>query len=208
MGVCGALAGLVAGGWIAATTAGGGSTPDTPDTPALRTARLSPEPALRPRTDGGLHLADLPTFLAHGFARWSAASPPGELECLADAVYYEARGEPASGQAAVAQVVLNRTRTPGFPRRICGVVFQRTAAGCQFSFACDGSLRPPREPAAWDRSRAVARQALEGAATPQVAGALYFRVADVRARWGGFTRVARIGAHVFYGLTRPARSPT
>ena len=70
-----------------------------------------------------------------------------ELECLADAVYYEARGETPSGQAAVAQVVMNRVRHPAFPKSICGVVFQGAynRTGCQFSFACDGSMRRARD---------------------------------------------------------------
>ena len=70
-----------------------------------------------------------------------------QLDCLAQAVYYEARGESPAGQAAVAQVVLNRVRHPAFPKSICSVVYQGAQAGhgCQFSFACDGSTRRARE---------------------------------------------------------------
>lgn len=70
-----------------------------------------------------------------------------DLDCMTDAVYYEARGESARGQAAVAQVVMNRVKHPAFPKTVCGVVFQ--GAGhviCQFSFACDGSMKRSREP--------------------------------------------------------------
>src|SRR5579863_6755197 len=75
---------------------------------------------------------------------------PGSLDCLAAAVYYEARGESADGRAAVAQVVLNRTRRPGFPRSICGVVYQGAGDGvCQFSFVCNGAMRGRRERVAW-----------------------------------------------------------
>ena len=67
-----------------------------------------------------------------------------DLQCLTEAVYWEARGEGAAGMAAVAQVVLNRVRHPAFPKTICAVVFQGAGLGradCQFSFVCDGSMR-------------------------------------------------------------------
>ena len=104
-----------------------------------------------------------------------------DLDCLADAVYYEARGETPDGQAAVAQVVLNRVRHPAFPKSVCGVVFQGAQAGdtCQFSFACDGSMDKPREPGAWKRAREVAAHALAGFVMPSVGNATHFHVAGV-----------------------------
>ena len=66
------------------------------------------------------------------------------LECLSQAIYYEARSQSDDGQRAVAQVVLNRVRHPAFPKTVCGVVYEGVGGVCQFSFACDGSLgRPP-----------------------------------------------------------------
>src|ERR687897_263864 len=64
------------------------------------------------------------------------------LECLTQAVYYEARNQSADGQRAVAQVVLNRVRHPSYPNSVCGVVFQGSerVTGCQFTFTCDGSM--------------------------------------------------------------------
>jgi hypothetical protein len=128
------------------------------------------------------------------------------LTCLSEAVYYEARGETPAGQAAVAQVVLNRMRNPAFPKTVCGVVFQgvHTSAGCQFSFACDGAMNGPREPAAWRRAQQVASRALEGFRAPGVGSATHFHVVGDDPGWGPrLLRVAQIGLHVFYRMGRP-----
>ena len=96
-------------------------------------------------------LADLDvTFPAKAEAAaepFSAATAKRDLECLAEAVYYEARSEPQEGQRAVAQVVLNRVRHIAYPGTICGVVYQGSErrTGCQFTFTCDGSLARRRE---------------------------------------------------------------
>lgn len=123
-----------------------------------------------------------------------------DIDCLTAAVYYEARGETREGQAAVAQVVLNRVRDPGFPKSVCGVVYQGLAShACQFSFACDGSVARRRESGAWVRARSVAGRALGGYVMPAVGGATHFHVADLGEIWGGqLVRVAQIGQHVFY----------
>jgi spore germination cell wall hydrolase CwlJ-like protein len=132
-----------------------------------------------------------------------AGRTPGALDCLTDAVYYEARGESDRGQAAVAQVVLNRVRRAGFPKSVCGVVFQGAAEhSCQFSFACDGAMRQPREQAAWKRARSVAQRALDGRVMEEVGDATNFHVASLGQIWGaGLVKVAQVGAHVFYKLT-------
>jgi spore germination cell wall hydrolase CwlJ-like protein len=123
-----------------------------------------------------------------------------DLECLTQAVYYEARGEPASGQAAVAQVILNRVRHPAFPKSICGVVFQGAkVGGCQFSFACDGQPHHPLDNSSWRRAEKVAAQALGGQVMTEVGDATHFHVAGAGSRWSaGLMQVAQIGAHVFY----------
>ena len=154
--------------------------------------RARPEPAapvLRARLEQPSNPADA-----------SALSSSRELDCLSAAVYYEARGESASGQAAVAQVVLNRVRSPKFPKTVCGVVFQGAHTRvCQFSFACDGSMRRTRDPVAWRRARAVAARALGGFVMQEVGNATHFHVASLGGVWGaGLMRVAQIGAHVFY----------
>ena len=133
-----------------------------------------------------------------------------ELECLAQAVYYEARGETPSGQDAVAQVVLNRVRHPSFPKSICGVVFQGASArsGCQFSFACDGSMRARPERAAWTRARKVASRALAGTVMSEVGSATHFHTTGVAPNWGPrLRRVAQVGMHVFYRFGGRAGAP-
>ncbi|MDB5693793.1 MAG: cell wall hydrolase [Alphaproteobacteria bacterium] len=117
----------------------------------------------------------------------------GEQECLANAVYFEAKGEPLRGQLAVAQVILNRTRSGRFPSSVCGVVRQRG----QFSFVHRGHLPSvPRGSAAWRKAVAVARMAREGA-EPVAARALFFHARSVSTGWHA-VRVAQIGNHIFY----------
>jgi hypothetical protein len=138
-----------------------------------------------------------------------------DLECLTTAVYYEARGETPRGQAAVAQVVLNRVKHKAFPKTVCGVVFQGAGRpGCQFSFACDGSMRKPKELLAWNRARDVAARALAGAARADIGAATHFHTTAVSPIWAPqMLRVANVGAHVFYKFapyrvrTSPAAAP-
>ncbi|MEO8926354.1 MAG: cell wall hydrolase [Caulobacteraceae bacterium] len=128
-----------------------------------------------------------------------AANSPGDLDCLAAAVYYEARGEPMAGQAAVAQVVLNRARAPHFPKNVCGVVYQGVAGhGCQFSFVCNGAMRRPREQAAWARAKDVAVRALDGYVMAAIGQATSFHAVRLG---GGAGPVVRVGGHVFYNGT-------
>lgn len=131
-----------------------------------------------------------------------------ELECLTQAVYFEARGETPAGQAAVAQVVLNRVRHPAFPKSVCGVVFQGAGkrVGCQFSFACDGSMRRGRETAAWHRAQKVASRALSGGVMASIGDATHFHTTNVAPNWGPrLVRTAEVGMHVFYRFGRGGR---
>lgn len=133
-----------------------------------------------------------------------------QLDCLAQAVYYEARGESPAGQAAVAQVVLNRVRHPAFPKSICSVVYQGAQAGrgCQFSFACDGSLRRPREAGAWKRAERVATRAMSGSVMAEVGNATHFHTTGVAPAWGPrLMRVGQVGLHIFYRFGGRAGAP-
>ncbi|MDO9338871.1 MAG: cell wall hydrolase [Caulobacter sp.] len=122
-----------------------------------------------------------------------------DLECLTQAVYYEARGETPAGQAAVAQVVLNRVRHPAFPKSVCAVVFQRAFGVCQFSFACDGSMRRGHEAGAWGRARKVASRAISGEVMAGVGNATHFHTLNVSPGWGPrMVRVQQVGMHIFY----------
>ena len=144
------------------------------------------------------------------FADGGALQSARDLACLTDAVYYEARGENAAGQAAVAQVVLNRVRHPAFPKSVCGVVFQRAGIGdgCQFSFVCDGSMRHAREPGAWRRAEEIAAHALDGSVMASIGNATHFHVVGLDPGWGPrLLRVAQVGLHVFYRFGGSAGRP-
>jgi spore germination cell wall hydrolase CwlJ-like protein len=136
-------------------------------------------------------------------ANWNFADAPvlDDLTCLTQAVYYEARSESIEGQEGVAQVVLNRARTPGFPTAVCDVVYQRTGAygTCQFTFACDGSMDRVIEPAAWARAQGVASQALHGFVYKPLKDAIHYHAAYVTPYWSyTLPRIRQIGAHIFY----------
>lgn len=126
--------------------------------------------------------------------------------CLATAVYYEAANQSLQGRQAVAQVVLNRLRHPAYPKTVCGVVYQGAdAAGCQFSFACDGAMTRTPEPRAWSDALELARSALQGLNPDVVGSATHYHTVWVRPVWSdALTRISRVGDHVFYRL--PGRS--
>jgi len=133
-------------------------------------------------------------------ADWGGSDAPDAITCLTQAVYYEARSESLDGQRGVAQVVMNRSRSGLFPSDICGVVFERSAAGtCQFSFACDGSMDRPVDPVAWDRAHQVADQALRGFVFKPLKDARHFHAAWMMPYWGpSLVRIRQIGGHIFY----------
>lgn len=124
------------------------------------------------------------------------------LDCLAQAVYYEARSETEDGQRAVAQVVLNRMRHPGYPASVCGVVYQgpmRAGGGCQFTFTCDGSLATTATGPAWERARRIAAEALSGHVMAAVGHATHYHTTAVFPFWAPtLVKSALIGNHVFY----------
>jgi spore germination cell wall hydrolase CwlJ-like protein len=123
------------------------------------------------------------------------------LTCLTMAVYYEAASQSDQGEAAVAQVVLNRLRNPLFPKTICGVVFQGSTlpTGCQFTFTCDGSLKRRPSEAGWARARRIAQRALDGYVEKSVGEATHYHTVWVVPYWQSTViKVAQIGAHIFY----------
>lgn len=130
-----------------------------------------------------------------------------ERDCLATAVYFEARGESAKGQKAVAEVVLARTRVPGRPKTICGVVYQgsKRSTGCQFSFTCDGVADRVHSRDAWRQAMRVATNVMRtgGKVNPVAGGATFYHADYVSPGWASrMVKVASIGQHVFY---RPQR---
>ena len=140
-----------------------------------------------------------------------AAAKANALECLTQAVYYEAGQESTDGQRGVAQVVLNRVRHPAFPASVCGVVYEGSTrqTGCQFTFTCDGSLLRAPEPGAWNRARKVAEAALNGSVYAGVGNATHYHANYVMPYWAPtLAKTAVIGAHIFYrwsgGWGKPA----
>jgi spore germination cell wall hydrolase CwlJ-like protein len=127
-----------------------------------------------------------------------------QMRCLAEAIYFESRSEPEAGQAAVAQVVLNRVRSGIFPTNVCAVVYQdrNRPFACQFSFACEGKSLRIEEPAAWATATRIAQAVVSGANyNPKVAEALNYHANYVYPFWApSLRRVDRIGAHIFYAM--------
>ncbi len=131
--------------------------------------------------------------------------------CLTMAVYYEAASQGDLGEAAVAQVVLNRLRNPRFPKTVCGVVFQGSTlpTGCQFTFTCDGSLARPPDPRGWKKASEVAVRALNGYVVASIGEATHYHTVWVVPYWRSTVeKITQIGAHIFYrwpgALGRPA----
>jgi hypothetical protein len=126
------------------------------------------------------------------------------LRCLAEAIYYEARSESEEGKRAVAQVVLNRVRSPAYPGSVCGVVYQgpmRAGGGCQFTFTCDGSLASQPSGAGWLRARRLAADALAGQVYAPVGLATHYHTQQVVPTWAfKLVKSAVIGSHSFYRM--------
>jgi spore germination cell wall hydrolase CwlJ-like protein len=123
-------------------------------------------------------------------------------KCLANAIYFEARGEPISGQIAVAQVVLNRAFSGFYPRDICGVVYQNAERklSCQFTFACDGKADTVRDTAAWGRAERIARDMLDGRLWIEDVGkSTHYHAYWVSPNWTSEMKSKiEIGVHTFY----------
>lgn len=128
--------------------------------------------------------------------------PVSDIECLTQAIYYEARNESADGQAAVAEVVINRSRSGTYPRSICAVVYQRNRRTCQFTFTCDGAIgRDPVDMRKWARAEQIARNVYEGRSVALLPNtSLNYHASYVRPSWSArLERVRQIGTHIFYG---------
>lgn len=127
-----------------------------------------------------------------------------EQRCLAEAVYFEARSESAEGQAAVAQVVLNRAKSGLYPSSICGVVYQNSNRylSCQFTFTCEGKSLRITEPAPWRDAVRIAREVYEGTTyLAEVGASTHYHARYVRPGWAKrLKKMDTIGQHVFYQL--------
>lgn len=123
-------------------------------------------------------------------------------KCLAEAVYFEARGEPVRGQIAVAQVVVNRALSGYYPTTVCGVVYQNAhrRLACQFTFACDRIRDVVTEPEQWDRAKKIAKEMLDGRLwLPEVNRSTHYHATYVRPYWvREMKKNYKTGLHVFY----------
>ena len=129
-----------------------------------------------------------------------------EIGCLARAIYFEARGEPWSGQRAVAQVILNRVKSEYYPDTICDVVYQNDHLknACQFSFACDGIPDKIKEPEAFKRAELIARESFQCnelwcETDAPLARSTHYHADTVKPWWSKkLERTGQVGSHIFY----------
>ena len=132
-----------------------------------------------------------------------SATVMAEAQCLAEAVYYEARSETRAGQIAVAQVVVNRVRSRHFPNSLCEVVYQGSerSTGCQFSFTCDGSMDTAPKGRSWTRSQSVANLVMSQPTKALVGRSTHYHTTAIKPVWSAeLDRTRTVGSHVFYSF--------
>jgi spore germination cell wall hydrolase CwlJ-like protein len=177
--------------------------PDMKATAALPKATISP-------TDGGESVAGKGEVNSANQRAKTPAERMGltdqtrgkQEKCLAEAVYFEARGEAVRGQMAVAQVVMNRVFSGFYPTTVCGVVYQNKhrRLACQFTFACDGIPDVVKEPDMWERARKIAKATLDGRIwLPEVAKSTHYHAYWVHPSWvREMKKMYKTGVHSFY----------
>ena len=185
--------------------------------PVLFEHRAAPEPNMKLASLGGSASVEGSTTVApKGLVTGEDAKPQSPAErlglagatrakaekCLADAVYFESRGEPERGQIAVAQVVINRTFSGFYPENVCGTVYQNAHRhlACQFTFACEGKKLVVNDPAMWAQAQRIAREMLDGKLwLAEVGKATHYHAYWVKPDWiKEMRKINRIGVHTFY----------
>ncbi|MGZ3199661.1 MAG: cell wall hydrolase [Croceibacterium sp.] len=168
-------------------------TQGTVSSPAAQQPAAAPAPVAMAIARGALHVASLTQLVGDMPVAGDLTS---DLKCLAQAVYFEARGEPIEGQLAVAEVVINRAKSGLYPDNFCDVVTQPA----QFSFVHHGRIPAADESsAAWQRAEAVAQIAQQNLWQSKAADALYFHATYVRPSWAHQkVQLAQIDTHIFY----------
>jgi hypothetical protein len=152
--------------------------------------------------------ADLPATVFDGSLTDKFGDKVGlkDQQCMAEAIYFEARGESYRGQIAVGQVVMNRVAHHLYPNTICSVVYQNQFKrnACQFSFACDGIPERVTDEKAWAQAKEVARGVILGKLyITEVGYATHYHASYVYPAWAPrMTKVTKIGMHVFYQFRR------
>lgn len=128
-----------------------------------------------------------------------------QTQCLATAIYYEARSERTAGQLGVAEVIMNRVADHRYPNTVCDVVYQGATrtTGCQFTFTCDGAMRIKPRGKLWDKAQTVASHVVMGLNEEKTGGATHYHATYVNPVWNsGLVRTERIGTHIFYRFPR------
>ena len=126
-----------------------------------------------------------------------------EMKCLAEAIYFEARGEALEGQYAVGEVIINRVLSKDFPNSVCGVISEgaNRLNACQFSYNCDGKLEAITEKKIYERILKLSQMLLEPSARFLTGGATFYHSKLVSPSWSKkFIKTNEIGNHVFYRL--------
>ena len=162
---------------------------------AAQPAALISADAAVARDAGWLQKAGWPLYAL--VDRFSTGAPlTDEANCIAVAVYHEARGESVEGQLAVAKVIMNRAASGQYPASWCGVVKQPW----QFSFVRNGYLPPVDQTSqAWRNALGITRLAINNAVQSVPSECLWYHADYVAPSWGRrLTRVEKIGAHIFY----------
>lgn len=128
-----------------------------------------------------------------------------QTQCLAKAIYYEARSERTAGQLGVAEVIMNRVGDHRYPNTICDVVYQGATrtTGCQFTFTCDGATDKAPRGKLWDKAQTIASHVVMGLNEEKTGGATHYHATYVNPVWNsGLVRTERIGLHIFYRFPR------
>ena len=192
----------VAGQGAGETAGSAGAVPAAPEPEPMVLQAVSPTDAASINATIPLDSGANPRAASIVFAGAGPIDRMRSLQCLAEAIYYEARSESEDGQRAVAQVVLNRVRHPAYPGSVCGVVYQgpmRAGGGCQFTFTCDGSLASPPSGFGWFRARRIAADALAGTVYAPVGLATNYHTHQVLPVWAfRLAKATVIGNHIFY----------
>jgi spore germination cell wall hydrolase CwlJ-like protein len=183
------------------------SRPQVPSDPELKSSALNPPDSAR---EEGLSIVSKGEVTGPGKRPRTPAdilgltdeTRPAAVRCMANAVYFEARGEPVSGQIAVAQVVLNRALSGFYPRDVCGVVYQNSHRhlACQFTFSCDGIPDVVTEPDMFSRAERIAVDMLDGRLWIEDVGkATHYHANWVLPWWRRLmNNLISIGVHIFY----------
>jgi spore germination cell wall hydrolase CwlJ-like protein len=209
--IVGAFSGLSEAAPVVASTPIFASAPaQTKSADTITVAKIAPQSVPLPAQPALVKTALAPANNAAFVARPIAPRSPlvgtvtseKELKCLAEAVYFESRSEPERGQAGVAQVVLNRSRSGVYPSTVCGVVYQNRHRylACQFTFACEGKSLRITEPGAWSTAMRIAKDVAEGRTyLAGVGNATHYHANYVRPWWARhMDKREKVGKHIFY----------